>query len=171
MNIHWNAQVLLNSFFFPVFLPKNGFYVDSNFSTFTLQRFTNVQLYSQKYVPLLGYIIDTDQTSKQENTTNFYICKVYTKYTLYIYRSKTKAELDFLFFLMLNNQIVSLQVNRGVGLKKSQKSSTLKSSLGVFSKRQLSSLLQHVRVTNKIEIKPLKSPKNRILVSLFKTKL
>lgn len=135
MNIHWNAQVLLNSFFFPVFLPKNGFYVDSNFSTFTLQRFTNVQLYSQKYVPLLGYIIDTDQTSKQENTTNFYICKVYTKYTLYIYRSKTKAELDFffLFFLMLNNQIVSLQVIRGVGKKKSPKSSALKSSLGVSS--------------------------------------
>lgn len=133
MNIHWNAQVLLNSFFFPVFLPKNGFYVDSNFSTFTLQRFTNVQLYSQKYVPLLGYIIDTDQTSKQENTTNFYICKVYTKYTLYIYRSKTKAELDFfLFFLMLNNQIVSLQVNRGVGIK-NPKNPPLLDHLWVFS--------------------------------------
>lgn len=127
MNIHWNAQVwflffffYLNPFFFFLFsYQKNGvlfyfvvvfffFNVDSNFSTFTLQRFTNVQLYSQKYVPLLGYIIDTDQTSKQENTTNFYICKVYTKYTLYIYRSKTKAELDFyfffVFFLMLNNQ-------------------------------------------------------------------
>lgn len=119
-------------FFFPVFLPKNGFYVDSNFSTFTLQRFTNVQLYSQKYVPLLGYIIDTDQTSKQENTTNFYICKVYTKYTLYIYRSKTKAELDFLFFLMLNNQIVSLQVNSGVGIK-NPKNPPLLDHLWVFS--------------------------------------
>lgn len=41
-------------------------------------RYTNVQLYNQKYVRLLGYIIDTDQTSKQENTTNPYICKVYT---------------------------------------------------------------------------------------------
>lgn len=111
-------RFLLILFFFLFSYQKTGFYVDSNFSTFTLQRFTNVQLYSQKYVPLLGYIIDTDQTSKQENTTNFYICKVYTKYTLYIYRSKTKAELDFfvfLFFLMLNNQIVSLQVNRGAG--------------------------------------------------------
>lgn len=108
VNIHWNAQVLLiigvglGWFFFVGFFlflffsyQKTGFFVnvDSNFSTFTLQRFTNVQLYSQKYVPLLGYIIDTDQTSKQENTTNLYICKVYTKYTLYIYRSKTKAEL------------------------------------------------------------------------------
>lgn len=41
-------------------------------------------------------------TTKQENTTNFYIyiCKVYTKYTLYIYRSKTKSELDFLAFFL-----------------------------------------------------------------------
>lgn len=74
-------------------------------------RYTNVQLYNQKYVRLLGYIIDTDQTSKQENTTNLYICKVYTKYTLYIYRSKTKSRVGF-FFLMLNNQILSFSVNR-----------------------------------------------------------
>lgn len=74
-------------------------------------RYTNVQLYNQKYVRLLGYIIDTDQTSKQENTTNLYICKVYTKYTLYIYRSKTKSRVGF-FFLMLNNQILPFNVNR-----------------------------------------------------------
>lgn len=147
-------------FFFSCFLTKKTgfcfillwvfffFNVDSNFSTFTLQRFTNVQLYSQKYVPLLGYIIDTDQTSKQENTTNFYICKVYTKYTLYIYRSKTKAELDFyfffcFFFLMLNNQFcVSPGEQRSGELKiknnNPKKSSALKFISGcVCSKVQL----------------------------------
>lgn len=166
-------RFLLILFFFLFSYQKTGFYVDLNFSTFTLQRFANVQLYSQKYVPLLGYIIDTDQTSKQENTTNFYICKVYTKYTLYIYRSKTKAELDFFVFFVFphakESNCVSPGEQRSGAVKKKKippKSSALKSSLGVFSKRQLSSLLQHVRVTNKIERKPLKSPKSCILVSL-----
>lgn len=50
---------------------------------------------------LLGYIIDTDSTSKTRKTTKFYIyiyiyiyAKVYTKYTRYIYRSKTRKRIS-----------------------------------------------------------------------------
>lgn len=84
--------------------------------------------------------------------------------------ARPKPSWIFLFFLMLNNQIVSLQVNRGVGIK-NPKNPPLLDHLWVFSQNASKAPSFSMSVTNKIEIKPLKSPKTGILVSLFKTKL
>lgn len=58
-------------------------------------RYTNVQLYNQKYVQLLGYIIDTDQTSKQEILQICIYAKVYTSIHYVSIEARPGAELGF----------------------------------------------------------------------------
>lgn len=96
-NIHWNAQILL---FFPrvIFF----FFLSSHTKKGgkALLHYKGLQMYNytvRSMWSLLGYIIDTESTSKTRKTTKFYIyiyiyiyAKVYTKYTRYIYRSKTR---------------------------------------------------------------------------------
>lgn len=102
-NIHWNAQGL---FFLRFFFPEWAFYL---FSSHTkkggkaLLHYKGLQMYNytvRSMWSLLGYIIDTDSTSKtRKNYKVLYIylyiyAKVYTKYTRYIYRSKTRKQIS-----------------------------------------------------------------------------
>lgn len=91
-----------------LFLPKNVFMLIQT-SPHLHYRYTNVQLYNQKYVRLTRVHYRYRLDIKTGNTTNPYICKVY-KYTLCVYRSKTRSRAGFA--LMLDNQILLLSVHR-----------------------------------------------------------
>lgn len=84
------------SFFFLLLIPKKGGKALLHYKGLQMYNYTVRSMWS-----LLGYIIDTDSTSKTRKTTKFYIyiyiyiyAKVYTKYTRYIYRSKTRKRIS-----------------------------------------------------------------------------
>lgn len=129
VNIHWNAQGRLI-----YFLTKNGVFL----CWFKLLHIYITEVY--KCTIVQSKVCSTTRVhyryrldiKTRKYYKFFYICKVYTKYTLYIYRSKTKVELDF-FFYMLNNdkKIASVWTEEtGVGSKHTLLS-TLKTFLGV----------------------------------------
>lgn len=83
-------------FFFLLLIPKKGGKALLHYKGLQMYNYTVRSMWS-----LLGYIIDTDSTSKTRKTTKFYIyiyiyiyAKVYTKYTRYIYRSKTRKRIS-----------------------------------------------------------------------------
>lgn len=92
-----------------LFLPKKRVHVDSNFSTFTLQVY-KCTIVQSKGCPTTRVHYRYRLDIKTGNTTNPYICKSLHKYTLCIYRSKTRSRAGF--SLMLNSQILLLSVHR-----------------------------------------------------------
>lgn len=91
-NIHWNAQ-----FFFPkIFFSRVSFFL---FSSHTkkggkaLLHYKGLQMYNytvRSMWSLLGYIIDTDSTSKTRKTTKFYIY-------IYIYMQRSTPSIHVIF--------------------------------------------------------------------------
>lgn len=90
-NIHWNAQ----GFFSKIFLSEHfSFPSHTKKGGKALLHYKGLQMYNytvRSMWSLLGYIIDTDSTSKTRKTTKFYIyifiyiCKgLHQVYTLYL---------------------------------------------------------------------------------------
>lgn len=92
-----------------LFSYQKSVHVDSNFSTFTLQVY-KCTIVQSKGCPTTRVHYRYRLDIKTGNTTNPYICKSLHKYTLCIYRSKTRSRAGF--SLMLDNQILLLSVHR-----------------------------------------------------------